>query len=326
MKRIIKFTKIILLTLGILILIFLCYLFAGKAPRAEKIIWGVTFSQKQAELLNLDWKKVYLEILDDLEIKDLKIVAYWDLIEKERNKYDFSDLDFQVKEAEKRGIGIILVLGRKVPRWPECHEPDWISSEIREEELLEYIGKIINRYKNNKAIFAWQIENEPFFKFGKCGKIKGRMLKKEINLLKSLDKRPVIVSESGSRLWWRIATYGDIVSFSLYRKVFFHEFKSYIKYPFPPVFYWRKAKIVRKIFKKDVFCGELQAEPWGPVLLNELSEKEEKITMSFEQFLENIEYAKKTGIEKFYLWGVEWWYLKKEKGDKRFWEEAKKLF
>lgn len=321
--------KKILIIFIILLLIFFSYFFVGEPQKAEKIYWGANFSQKQAKLLGLDWKKVYLDILDDLKVKNLKIIAYWDLLEKEEGKYDFSDLDFQINEAEKRGIKIILVLGRKVPRWPECHEPDWVkdkSLKIKNQKLLEYLERVIERYKKNKSIFAWQIENEPFFKFGECGKIKGKILNEEINLVKNLDSRPIILSESGSRLWWRIATYGDIVSFSLYRIAYFSEFKRYIKYPFPPVFYWRKAQIIRKIFKKDVFCGELQAEPWGPVLLDKLDEKEQEKTMNFYQFLKNIEYARKTGIEKFYFWGVEWWYFKKEKGDKRFWEEAKKIF
>lgn len=324
-----KIFKKFLIICGIIIFVFFCYLFLGKAPKAERIYWGVNFSQKQAELLGLDWKELYLQILDDLKVKNLKIIAYWDLIEKEEGRYDFSDLDFQIEEAEKRGAKIILVLGRKVPRWPECHEPDWIKDKNLEEKnqkLLKYIEEVVERYKHNEAIFAWQIENEPFFKFGECGKIRGKTLKREIKLVRKLDKRPIVVSESGSRLWWQIATYGDIVSFSLYRIAYFSEFKRYIKYPFPPVFYWRKSQIIRKIFKKDVLCGELQAEPWGAVLLNSLPEKEQEKTMSFDQFLKNIEYAKKTGIERFYFWGVEWWYLKKEKGDERFWEKAKKLF
>jgi len=39
----------------------------------------------------------------------------------------------------------------------------------------------------------------------------------------------------------------------------------------------------------------------------------------------NIEFAKKTGLKEFYLWGGEWWYWMKEKqGRPELWEEVKK--
>jgi len=45
--------------------------------------------QKHSEELGLDWKKTYLAILDDLKVKNLKLVAYWDLIEEEPGVYNF---------------------------------------------------------------------------------------------------------------------------------------------------------------------------------------------------------------------------------------------
>ena len=72
---------------------------------------------------------------------------------------------------------------------------------------------------------------------------------------------------------------------------------------------------------------ELQAEPWGPKLLYDISLEEQEKTMNAEQFKKNIEYAKKTGFDYHYLWGAEWWYWMKEKqGDPSIWNEAKMLF
>ena len=49
--------------------------------------------------------------------------------------------------------------------------------------------------------------------------------------------------------------------------------------------------------------------------------------MDLERFQKNIKFAKKTGLDEFYLWGAEWWYWLKTKHDKpEIWEEAKKLF
>ena len=111
----------------------------------------------------------------------------------------------------------------------------------------------------------------------------------------------------------------------MYRKVWFQEIEKYVKYPFPPVFYQRKAWLIKKLFNKEVICVELQAEPWGPVLLYDLPMKEQKKTMDLEQFQKNIEFARKTGLKEFYLWGVEWWYWLREQGDPSIWETGKEI-
>ncbi|MCD6270825.1 hypothetical protein J7J24_00510 [bacterium] len=327
-----KFWKIILITLVFILLPIFCFFFVGKAQPKEEISWGVVFSQRHAEYLGLDWKKSYLAILDELGSKNLKLVAYWDLIEKEPGVYDFSDLDWQIKEAKKRGAKILLVFGRRVPRWPECFIPKWalFPKDIHKERLLRFIEVLVNHYKNEDAIWAWQVENEPFFPFGKCPPPDEDLLKKEIELVKSLDKkhRPIVITESGELpLWFKAARLGDIVGHTLYRKVWVKELGIYFSYPFPPVYYARKAWLVRKIFKKPVICVELQAEPWGPVLLYDLPLEEQKKTMNLERFKKVIEYAKNTGEDTFYLWGAEWWYWLKEKHkDSQIWEEAQKLF
>ncbi|MDI6592054.1 MAG: beta-galactosidase, partial [Patescibacteria group bacterium] len=227
---------------------------------------------------------------------------------------------------------LLLVIGMKTGRWPECHIPDWLlnqKSKIKNQKLLEYIEKLVNRYKNSKAIWAWQIENEPFFPFGECPKISKSFLKKEIDLVKSIDERPVIISDSGEFSFWiTAAKLGDIVGTTLHRRVWVKELKIYLThYWFRPIYYWRKAQIIKKLFNKKVICVELQAEPWGPKLLYDLPIEEQEKTMNLKIFKENIEFAKKTGLDQFYLWGAEWWYWLKEKQNKpEFWREAKKLF
>ncbi|MGB9598815.1 MAG: hypothetical protein ACPLZH_03160, partial [Minisyncoccales bacterium] len=97
--------------------------------------------------------------------------------------------------------------------------------------------------------------------------------------------------------------------------------------PFPPNFYYRKAKLIEFLFKKEVICVELQAEPWGPKLIWDLTLAEQEKTMDLKKFKEILEFAKKTGISKFYLWGGEWWFWLKEKHQKNeIWEYARVLF
>jgi hypothetical protein len=327
-----KKLKRILLIFLFLILIFLGYLFIGKAPQAEKITWGVNFSQKHAKDLGLDWKETFLALLDDLKARNFKIAAHWDLIEPENDKFYFDDLDWQINEVEKRGGKLFLVIGMKTTRWPECHIPGWaknLTKEEQQKEILEMIEKIVLRYRGRVSVWAWQIENEPFFPFGICPWVDKKFLKKEIELVKSLDpQKPIIEADSGEGSFWiNAARFGDIPSTTMYRKVYFRQIKMYIEYPFPPVFYWRKAQIIKFFFGKKVIVGELQAEPFGPLLLYDLPLAEQEKTMNLERFKNNIEFATKTGFDTFYLWGSEWWFwLKTKQNRPEIWQEAKKLF
>lgn len=335
MNRSIMIILLILAILFILSFVVFFYLFVGRAPEQKDIIWGVNFSQKGAEDLKIDWKEIYLAIFDDLKVKNIKLITHWDLIEKQKNDYYFDDVDWQVKEAEKRDAKIIFVLGIKTGRWPECHDPKWARSLAKEQErqeLLEYMKEIILRYKDSKSIVAWQVENEPLFKFGDCPWQDKNFWKKEIEFVKSLDPaRPILASDSGEQsFWFGAAKNSDIVGITMYRKVWVHitdNLGFYFNQPFPAVYYWRKAQLIKKLFDKDIICVELQAEPWGSVPFYALSLEEQEKTMDEAIFKKNIEYAKKTGLKEFYLWGAEWWYWMKEGQNKpEIWNEAKKLF
>ncbi|MBU3918479.1 beta-galactosidase [Patescibacteria group bacterium] len=329
-----KFFKMIIFFILIILITIFCFLFVGKAKPAENINWGVIFSQKHSEEMGLDWKENYLAILDDLGVEHLKLIAYWDMVEPNNGEFDFSDLDFQIQEAEKRNAKVMLVMGRKVPRWPECHIPEWamdLESHQLDKAVLDYLEAVVLRYRDSSAITMWQVENEPFFLFGyNCPLIPEETLKMEIDLVKSLDnkQRPIVVSESGEfPTWFKAAKYADIVGHTLYRVVWSSELKFYFKPPIPAVFYHRKAWLIDKVFNKKVICVELQAEPWSQVLLYDSTLEEQRKTMDLDKFKNVIEYAKNTGEDTFYLWGVEWWYWMKIKHNSgEIWQEAKKLW
>ena len=325
--------KRIMLFFLILILAIVGFFFVGSAPEQEEQTFGVNFSQKHAQNLGLDWKETYTALIEELGVKNIKVASYWDLIEPEDGKYDFEDLDWQLEVAKNNGVDVMLVLGMKTPRWPECHLPEWakgLDKEKQQEEILELIREMILRYKDFDAISMWQVENEPFFPFGECVWSDPEFLKEEVALVKSLDSkaRPILISDSGEgSFWFRASSIGDVVGTTMYRKVWVWQFKTYVTYPLPPVFYWRKAEIIKKFFNKEVICVELQAEPWGPELLYTSPLSEQEKTMNLERFQNIVSFAKKTGLKKFYLWGAEWWYWMKEiNGQGDIWEEAKKLF
>ncbi|MDP3052437.1 MAG: hypothetical protein Q8N22_00580, partial [bacterium] len=143
--------KIIFIFLFLIVAGFFIYFFAGTAQQAKDIVWGVNFSQKHAELLKLDWRKAYSALLDDLKVKNLKLLVSWDWIENQKGKPYFDDLDWQIKQAADNQAKIILVIGMKTGRWPECHIPDWAKNLSREDlqnSVLGYLEEIVPRYKN----------------------------------------------------------------------------------------------------------------------------------------------------------------------------------
>ena len=251
-----KIIKMILLVFIIFLFIFGCYLFIGKTEPSEEITWGVNFSQKQAQNLGLDWKETYLVLLEDLGVKFLKVATYWDFIESKEGEYNFEDLDWQIKKAEERGVKILLAIGMKSPRWPECHLPEWaknLSKEKQQERILILIEKIVLRYRDSGAIRYWQVENEPFFPFGECPWRDKKFLKKEIELVKQLDsqKRPVIISDSGEGSFWiTAAKFGDIVGTTMYEKVWFRQLNFMFAIPFPRLFMREKPKLLKNYLIK----------------------------------------------------------------------------
>jgi len=320
----------------IFIVLIFCTMKNMSLAEEKAISYGVNFSSKYVERdLGLNWKEAYLKILDDLGVKKLRLMAYWDEIEKEEGIYDFSNLDFELSEAQKRGVEVILVMGRKVPRWPECHDPEFIKNKTTEEaklQLLKLLTAEVNHFKNYTNITTYQVENEPFFPFGECKRIISdpKFVEQEIALVKSLDfSRPILIQDSGETgIWSFTKKLGDILGISMYRHVIFttpiFNKDIYVTYPFTPNWYLAKAKFFG-INPKDVIVTELQGEPWGTKPIVELSQEEIDKTMSPEKFTKIIKYAQDSKITPIYFWGVEWWYKEYLNGNPFYWETAKTL-
>ncbi|OGY41464.1 MAG: hypothetical protein A2Y82_00980 [Candidatus Buchananbacteria bacterium RBG_13_36_9] len=328
-----KALKILIIIAFIVAVLIVLYVYVAKTSynSNKKIIYGTTFTKSFAKYLDLDWRLAYTDMLDDLKVRYIRLPVYWDEIEPEKDLYNFTDIDWQVAEAEKRDAHLILVLGRRQPRWPECHDPAWVEgtdSKIVREKVLKNMELVINRYKNNRVVEMWQVENEPFLDFfGQCPKISKKELKEEIALVKSLDKRKVLITDSGElSTWWPGIKCGDIFGTTLYRTTY-NKYIGYWHYFFvPPSFYRVKAYLWGKP-QEAMYVAELQAEPWFPDGPKDSSLAEQYKTMNAKELVKNAEYADKTNFYRAYFWGVEWWYwLKTIHNDNSVWEAAKQYF
>lgn len=292
---------------------------------------GATFSSLYAEQLGLDSRDTYIAMLGDLGVRQLRLPAYWNRIEKEKGVFDFSELDFQLQEAAIRDVNVILAVGRKLPRWPECHTPDWaiqLSEKEIQNHVLQLLETVVRRYKNHPTITMWQVENEPLFPFGDCPPADFSFLKKEISLVRSLDNRPIMLTDSGEQsLWVRIASVADVLGISTYRTVW-TKYLGYLYFPIGPTVYKERAKAVLP-FIQNIIISELQAEPWFPGTqhVSDISFEEQIRLMNPARLQDNIRFASRIGFSEAYLWGVEWWYwLKEKKNEPAMWNAAKTIF
>ncbi len=299
---------------------------------AHKITFGVTFSDKYARELGLDPDEVLEQTLTDLKVKNFRLPVYWDQIEKFPGKYDFKSIDKYLKKIADNQGEVILVVGLKQPRWPECHGALWVedlNTQERQEAQLRMVKDVVERYKDNPEVYAIQVENEPFMAFGVCPPLEREFLAKEVELVKSLTKKPIVISDSGEvRPWISPMKLSDILGISVYRRVY-NPKTGYLNYPLPPFYYQAKSYLVRNLFAKNnqkTIITELQAEPWTQKPLRELSAEEQALAFPAKTLEENILYSKKIGFDTIQLWGVEWWYFMKEKGNLDYWEIAKKAF
>lgn len=337
MKRFKTARTFLFILLFLMIFPMILYLYLAKNSD-KKISYGVNFSNKYAQELNLDWKKTFDTIVAEIPTRKYRLVVYWDEVQKNPNSYDYSNIKYQLEKLDKYPDSeVILNIGRKVIRYPECHEPKWWQ-EIREDKdrkiaLMKYVEQTVKELKNYKSIKYWQVENEALFPFGQCTSLTDLpdLLRDEANLVRKLDPtRKIIIQDSGEGGFWiPSALTGDYLGVSMYRKVWFDFFgilsANYsfpIKYPLGPVFYRMKAFILG-INPDKIKITEVQAEPWGPVRNYLLRDDEVNLTMSQQDFNSVFEYTKSSGFDEFYLWGVEWWYHMKELHKNNFyWDTA----
>ncbi|HEY5805782.1 MAG TPA: beta-galactosidase [Candidatus Saccharimonadales bacterium] len=307
---------------------------------------GASFIPAYAEGLGLNAKETMDAMLNDLDIRHLRLVSYWSQLEPEQGKYDFSLLDWQFEKAEAAGAKVTLSLGLRQPRWPECHIPAWArqlpsgnTEGTWQKQLEQFMTETINRYKGSPALDSYQLENEYFLRgFGECEQLVGEQaafdrnrLISEYNLIKQLDPyHKLIISRSNNALGTPIGKpTPDEFGISIYKRVWDANLtKRYLEYPFPAWFYGFVAGSQKILTGKDMIIHELQAEAWPPGgnIPNSTLEEQNK-SFNAERFKHRVEFGKATGMREIYLWGAEYWYYRKVKlNDPSLWNVAKDNF
>ncbi len=326
---------VILLSLMLLALVF-STVFGFKGRHSdEPVELGVSFSIKYAQELGNDWQKNFLALAEDVHVERMRLMSYWDLIEPQNGKFDFTDLDWQMEQAERHQVKVSLAIGQRQPRWPECHVPSWLKdmpAGDQETELMEYIVAVVNRYKNSPALESYQLENEAANNlFGECPEFNAELLDAEFAIIKRLDPKHDVIINTSNQSGIPINTgVGDRTGFSMYSHAHFEAFGSQRKWNYNYVPAWwhsLRAGLIEGLHQHETFVHELQAEPWGPVATRDMAQAEQDKLMNSEKLVDSVNYALDTGMKEIYLWGGEWWYYRKVNfDDKELWQTVKTLY
>lgn len=305
----------------------------------KPIVIGTTFVADYARFFGLEPRETMQAMIDELGIKQFRLVSYWNKGEPKPGSYDFSELDWQFALAEKSGAKVSLSIGLRQPRWPECHMPKWAESlPITEWEprLKDYMKLVMERYKASPALESYQLENEFFLSvFGICPDFSRERLVREYEFVKDVDaSHPVIITRSNNAIGFPIGEpRPDKFGVSVYKRVWDKTLtKRYVEYPFPAWFYALLAGGGELLTGKDLFIHELQTEAWlpdtGEFMMNDIASiPEQNKSLNAERLTDRILYGEATGMKQIDLWGVEWWYWRKTKaGDPSLWNAAKSEF
>jgi hypothetical protein len=289
------------------------------------------------------------ELLRGLGARHVRLSVEWAQIEPREGEFDFELLDALLAVASRNGATVLLSVGLKGQRHPEYYLPAWLTAKVELPEgsdiaanpivrqaALRMVRTVVAHAAPSPAIDAWLADNEPYHRSPRAFEwYLGRdFVAEEAALIRATDplRRPVAINHAEryvmDRRWrWTLAD-GDIVATSIYPwrifKILGVQFtRSILEIgPFAPNYAARARETHRA--GKQYWLTEMQAEPWAHPDIREVTPESPAPDLTPARLLRNLDYARRTGADRVYLWGAEWWLLQHQRyEDSRWWEIAK---
>lgn len=331
----------------LLLTVFVGHYWYDAAPQ-RPVQFGASFSCRQVRYLGDDCVTAFAALLDQMGVRHVRLSLYWDEAEPRPGQFDFGETDQLVQMAAQRGADVLLTLGIKAQRYPEVYLPAWLqqgasypeSAVLGEQPgvraaALAYLTAAVQHYAAAPAISAWQVENEPFIKnFEKIHgwTISAAMTGAEVAAVRAADPlhRPVVLTHSSwtiyDRRWKDALALGDVLGQNVFtKKAWIRDWWYFFPYemgPFVPDLPGQAAAARRA--GKQLWITELQAEPEERKSLLQLDPATAQ-SISPRLLRENAALARRSGAERAYLWGAEWWYARHLQGDDGLWNTARRL-
>ena len=316
---------------------------------------GISFSPRRAAYLGLDARSAFTR-LEAMHFRVIRLTAYWDQIDQD----GYGELDWMMSEAKRAGQPIALTVGMKGLGWPEFFIPDSMmpaaglvqgqdvaSDSSLRDATLSFVSDTVLRYRDNPALMAWQIENEPFNRAGPTRLwIDAEFLKDEITRVRQLDghQRPLIVNafshfnlvfdqasarqgfdlrqwlgfeaDSAERDGLSGLSRGDVLGLDVYTAIGFsflgQDHMSHADSDWPD----RLARVRDLVRKqgKQAWITEAQAEPWESAT-DSYADPKSTSPQAIRSIFANL---KDAGFSTVLFWGSEYWLWRAEQGDPRW--------
>jgi len=320
---------------------------------------GISFRPLQAEGLGLE-PRATLNALLEHPYSTIRLAALWNRMEPESNGFDPSHLDWQVEAAERAGKQVIVAVGAvKNFGYPEFFVPEHhlptplpegtLVSEASHPELLEaaieFVGRVVERYRGHDSVVAWQVEHEAVDPLGveHSWRLATGFVKREIAEVRRLDpRRPILLNGFLPMSWpvaaqqrWRTRDQGDSLALAEEAAeiigVDFYPchalgaaagFTAYMNSGRPG---WpaRARRMVERAAARGrrLMISEGQAEPWEAVTTPPSPRGRAMTSCPPERVIENynrcLALARELGgaLDSYLFWGAEYWILRQHTGD-----------
>jgi len=313
-------------------------------PVQRPEVLGTSFSQVQCRHLKMsevEMRNTYLKVLD-MGFDIVRIGAYMDEIDER----GFEFLDWQIEEAEKRKVNLIVNVGIKVQRYPEYHPTRSIRERLKFwekpnqvigsdpqtfEEVVENTRKVVQRYKNRKIIKYWQGENEALDKleFANGHVIAEDLLDAENDVIreeKNPDQKLILSSainlpDSENNFLRILKRRPDGAGFNVYYRIPKNQGGYYELSAVEFEDLQAKAEIIKQTGAEPIIY-ESQAEPWengAPVHIDQQDypSSNPELAIKLASKLSSI------GYKTVLLWGCEYWIYHANRGNTKWVDKMK---
>jgi hypothetical protein len=291
-------------------------------------------------------------LLRELRPQHLRLSVEWSQVEPEDGRFDFRLIDALLAEAEQHGTKVVLTVGLKAQRHPEFFVPDWVnavspfadgaviseSPRVREYGI-RMVEQVVAHCASFPAIIGWGADNEPYIGSSRAvgWTISRRFVQEEVAAIRRNDPhaRPVSINHGQhfvfDRRWRNALDDSDALAVSLYPFRNDHFFGRQVILPILEIGplapnYAHQARSANGA-GKQFWITEMQAEPWAENDTRLHGPDNPLKNLDIGKFRRNIGYARRSGADRVYFWGAEWWLFQRERfGDPSWMETAAELF
>jgi hypothetical protein len=334
---------------------------ATAHANAAPVQVGISFSPRRAAALGLDYQSAFRR-LEAMHFRVIRLSAYWNQIDSD----GYDQLDWLMQEAARVKQPVVLTVGMKGLGWPEFYIPEAIMpADVRDgediaadptfrEATMTFVEDTVFRYRDSRALLAWQVENEPFNRAGPHRLwIDADFLRTEIETVRQLDahQRPLIVNafshfnlvfdqasarhpfdvrellgfqaDSAERDSLAVLSKGDILGLDVYTAIGYR-FLGQNRLSHADSDWPDRLEALQRLATSQAKQGwitEAQAEPWEAsrdTYTNPKSTSPQAIRNIFNNLAD-------AGYSTVLFWGSEYWLWRADHGDTRWLDTVRRI-